>query len=711
MELAPSDLSKQELVAPLVLVVDDDPALRLVARHALEDAGFRVTEANDGDQVLRAAEESNPDIVLLDLVMPTLDGFTVCEQLRARPVFEHLPVLMITGLDDDESIDLAYERGATDFITKPINYNILVHRVRYMLRSQQNFAALRKSEARLTKAQRVARLGHWDWVVEADTFSASQEIEHIVGLDHEPIETYADFLGLIHPEDREQVQQNLAKCHSTEHAISIEHRLRLKDSTTRMVYQEVVSTYDATSQSMHISGVIQDLTERKQVEDRIYKIAHFDELTGLPNRRFLKRHLRFVVEQAKRLDRYIALLSVDIDRFNEIKHSLGHGASDTMLKAVAERIQDCLRASDCLTATDKQEALNEDTLARTEGDSFLVVLPELAKPEDAAIVANRINNHMAEPFKIAGLEAHLTVTMGITLFPENAEGPETLLKQADTALHQAKAHGPNNFQFFSESTNQQAHARLEMEHSLRYAIEREELELHYQPKVDLRDERTIGVEALLRWHHPQHGIVSPAHFIPIAEESGLIVPIGAWVLETACRQSKAWDLKGLPPFSVSVNLSGAQMRDSGLINAVETILKNTDLEPERLVLELTENMIMGDTETNLRIMRTLKSMGIRLSNDDFGTGYSSLSYLRRFPADELKVDRSMIKGIDTDEDAGALVDGIIKLAHSLRLRVVAEGAEKENQIKRLSDYNCDEVQGYWYSKPLPASVFTDWVTH
>ena len=434
---------------------------------------------------------------------------------------------MITGLDDDESINLAYKRGATDFITKPINYNTLVHRVRYMLRSQQHFTALRKSEDRLTKAQRVARLGYWDFLCQTNTFSASEEIEEFLGVNSGDIVSYSDFLSLIHPDDREQLQEHLFKCQQSEQAVSVEHRIRLKDSTTRVVYQEIVSTYDSATQSMHLSGIIRDLTEHKQVEDRIYKIAHFDELTGLPNRRFLKRHLRFVVEPVRRLDRFIALLSVDIDRFHQIKHSLSHGTSDVLLKDIAQRIQECLRVSNCLTSTGQQEDITEDTLARTDGDGFLVVLPELAKPADAAIVANRINTHMAKPFDVAGLEAHLTVTMGITLFPNNASGPDTLLKQAGMALHQIKAHGPNNFQFFSESTNKQAHARLEMEHSLRYAIAREEFELHYQPKVELRSQATTGVESLFHWHHPEHGVVSPAHFIPIAEESGLIVPIGA----------------------------------------------------------------------------------------------------------------------------------------------------------------------------------------
>ena len=643
--------------------------------------------------------------------MPELDGFSVCEELRKRPGSAHTPILMMTGLEDVESINHAYETGATDFITKPINYNILVHRVRYLLRAQQNVSALRNSEARLADAQRIARLGYWDWDTETERFTASEQVHEMFGLDQTALPTYEGFMSLVHPEDGERVEQNIDETRHGNRSMSMEHRLCLPDGEERIVHQELVADRDETNGRLQLRGIIQDVTERKKVEEQVFQIAHFDELTGLPNRRFLKRHLRFVVEQAKRYNRIIALLSIDIDRFNRINESLGHGAGDLLIKKVAERILGSLRASDCVTRpspTDPSE-MDHETLARIDGDQFLVLLPEVARPEDAAIVADRINSNMSESFLVSDSEVHLTVSTGITLFPENGEDEDTLLKHADAAMRQAKDEGRNNYQFFSGSTNEKARARLEMEDGLRRALERDELELHYQPKINLKAQAPAGMEALVRWQHPERGMVSPASFIPLAEESGLIVPIGEWVLRTACRQARAWELEGLASLRISVNLSVAQLQEKELLALVSEVLAETRLNPDRLVLELTESLIMSDTEVNIKVMDELKSLGVCLSIDDFGTGYSSLCYLRRFPADELKIDRSMINGIESDTDAGAIVDGIINLAHSLRLKVVAEGAEQESQIDRLCDFGCDEVQGFWYSKPLPRDAFGEWV--
>ena len=711
--------------APVVLIVDDDPSIRLVASGALENSGFTVEEAEDGLDAIEKVEHLAPDIVLLDVVMPGLDGFSVCEELRKRTGSTHTPVLMMTGLEDVDSINQAYEKGATDFITKPINYNILVYRVRYMLRAQQNVNALRNSEARLADAQRIARLGYWDWDPANDQFTASEQIHQMFDLDKTALPTYESFMSLVHAEDCEEVERNIEKTSHGNRSISMEHRICLPGGGERVVHQELVSDSDEVDGRPVLRGIIQDVTERKKVEEQVYQIAHFDELTGLPNRRFLQRHLRFVVEQAKRynriiallsidIDRFnriIALLSIDIDRFNRINESLGHGAGDLLIKKVAQRILRSLRASDCVgrPSIAAPNQMDQDTLARIDGDQFLVLLPEIARPEDAAIVADRINSNMSESFLVSDSEVHLTVSTGITLFPENGEDEDTLLKHADAAMRQAKDEGRNNYQFFSGSTNEKARARLEMEDGLRRALERNEFELHYQPKIDLAAHAPTGMEALVRWQHPERELVSPASFIPVAEESGLIVPIGEWVLRTACRQARTWELEGLAPLRVSVNLSAAQLREQRLVALVSEVLDETKLKPDHLILELTESLIMSDTEANLKVMDALKSLGVRLSIDDFGTGYSSLSYLRRFPADELKIDRSMINGIENDTDAGALVDGIINLAHSLRLKVVAEGAEEASQIDRLCDFGCDEVQGFWYSKPLACDAFGEWV--
>jgi diguanylate cyclase (GGDEF)-like protein len=438
------------------------------------------------------------------------------------------------------------------------------------------------------------------------------------------------------------------------------------------------------------------------VEERIRHLAYFDGLTELPNRHFFIENVAKALHHAKRHGRVLGVLSMDLDQFKRINDTLGHTTGDRLLQAVAGRLRDGIRAQDTLALSENEAALG---LARLGGDEFCILLTEISQFHDAARVARRILESLAEPFKLDDNELFVTTSIGIALFPSDGDTPEALIKNADAAMYYAKSQGRNNYQFYGKTMNSRALEKLAMESQLRKAIERSEFELHFQPKLDLRTGHISGAEALIRWRHPELGMVPPIDFIPLAEESGLIVPIGEWVLRAACDQNKLWQARGLPPIHVAVNVSSPHFRHSGLLPTVARILRETGLPPHCVEVEVTESMLMDDMETTLATLHKLKDMGLRLAIDDFGTGYSSLSYLKRFPLDALKVDRSFVKDTPAATDDAAITSAIIAMAHSLKLEVVAEGVETTAQLEFLKARGCEYAQGYLISRPLPADDF------
>jgi diguanylate cyclase (GGDEF)-like protein len=424
---------------------------------------------------------------------------------------------------------------------------------------------------------------------------------------------------------------------------------------------------------------------------RVEYLAYHDGLTGLPNRSMFSKLLSQRISEAHRYNRQLAVAFLDLDRFKQINDTLGHEAGDQLLREVATRLQGCVRDS--------------DTVARLGGDEFVVLLPELADGKYAATVAQKILAVIAKAFTLIGHEFRVTASIGISTFPQDGEDEQTLTKNADIAMYQAKAEGKNNFQFYSEKLNANSLERLTLESSLRHALERDEFRLHYQAKRDIRSGRIAGMEALLRWEHPDLGTVAPMQFIPIAEETGLIVPIGKWVLKTACLQSVAWQKEGLPPLGIAVNMTARQFSDEYLLHDIASILETTGMNPRLLELELTESLLIHDVENTLRILTGLKSLGIRIAVDDFGTGYSSLATLQRFPLDTVKIDRSFVGGlVGASEDTG-LADAIIAMGKSLSLTVVAQGVETKEQAEFLRLHACDELQGFYFNKPMPADKF------
>lgn len=434
-----------------------------------------------------------------------------------------------------------------------------------------------------------------------------------------------------------------------------------------------------------------DITEtRRLTQQMVYQATH-DALTQLPNLNLLRDRLKHAITRAQRAGYNLALLFVDLDHFKKINEAFGHTVGDTLLKAVVARLLDCGR--------------KQDTIARVGGDEFICVLEDLQQEDRAVDLANKILNVLKTPFQIGVHECFVTASIGICLFPKDGEDVEALLKNADTAMYRAKESGRGNIQFYARDMHVRILERLTMEQHLRHALERRELELFYQPQMDLRQNRIIGVEALLRWRHPQRGLVPPLDFIPLAEETGLIEAIGEWVLETACQQAKAWQQQGLPPLRMAVNMSPRQFLRSGMIDKVTRILRETGLEPQLLDLEITESLLMKDVEAGISTMRALKDIGVRLSIDDFGIGYSSLNYLKQFPIDQLKIDKSFLEEIATSRNDAAITLAMIAMAHSMRLTVIAEGVENETQLAFLRANRCDEIQGYHLSCPVPAHEF------
>jgi len=439
----------------------------------------------------------------------------------------------------------------------------------------------------------------------------------------------------------------------------------------------------------------EEVAERQQAESRVLHLANHDALTGLPNRRLLLDRLGQALAMAHREHHHAAVLFMDLDRFKTINDSLGHMMGDMLLQNVARRLQQTLREG--------------DTVSRLGGDEFVVVLPSLEHPKAAEKVALKLVEALAPPFDLGGQELRVSASIGISLFPEDGMDTETLLRNADSAMYHAKEMGRNNYQFFLEAMNVAAAERLRLENDLHRALERNEFELHYQPRISVASGRTCGIEALIRWRHPERGLVSPGQFIPVAEDTGLIVPIGEWVIEEACRQGASWCSAGLPQLPVAVNLSPRQFRQSSLMEAVARALRRHGWPSHLLELEITEGVLMQHTEDTLRTLEALNRLGVSLAIDDFGTGYSSLSYLKRFPVHYLKIDQSFVRDVTVDPEDAAIVGAIIGLAHSLGMTVVAEGVETAGQFDFIREAGCDEAQGFHFSRPMPAGELAAWL--
>lgn len=575
--------------AATVLVVDDDPGARLLMGSALEVAGFRVVTAADGKSAMSQFQAHPADCVVLDVVMPGMNGFDVCRALRALPGSRHVPILMQTSLDDMESVQRAYNAGATDFSSKGINPMLLAERVKFLVRAKQTQDQLRESEA------------------------------------------------------------------------------------------------------------------------RVRYLAYYDPLTGLPNRQRLLQILEQQVEWAAPRQRGLAVLMLDVDNFSRINDTQGQAVGDGLIKEIAHRLQHCLRDTQRTLLDDGALSDINDWVARTGGDEFALALPGIATTDSVQVVAQRVLLALARPFVFAEQEIPLSATMGVSMYPSDAATAEALIKNADAAMHHGKKEGHGRVEFFKKSISTRAAKHLSMEADLRKALERGEFALHYQPRLALEGMRVEAVEALIRWWHPQRGFVAPDEFIPLAEQSGLIVEIGDWVLREACAQARRWRDAGGPGWQVAVNVSGVQFRDGSLVQRVSRAIDAAGIEPRMIELEFTEGALIEYSAVVSKAVKSLKELGVATALDDFGTGYSSLSYLRHFPIDTLKIDRIFVRDIASKNGGNApLVDAIIAMAKSLGLSTVAEGVETEAQWHYLKSRQATQVQGFLFCRPLPIEDLERW---
>lgn len=689
---------------PVALVVDDDEAARLMTRIALEQAGFRVLEADDGVPALVILRSQQVDIVLLDVMMRTLDGFATCAALRALPDGDRIPVMMMTGLEDAASIEWAYEAGATDFEIKPLNFDVLVHRVRYLLRSARTANALRASETRLGQAQRLARLGHYDWNPRTGVLLCSPVAEEILGLASGAVVVdLAELLAGADPDDGPPARSLLADCFSRGGEFRSSHRLLLADRQPIHVQIEGASGHDEGTSEAILSGVIQDVSERQRLEGLAHQLTYFDPVTGLPNRATLGMELAqtLATEQGA-----LAVLSLDIANFSRLNDSFGREQGDQVLRTVAERIGQCVRRGERASYPARESRVSKDLLARTGGDEFYALLNGLRAPEDAAVVARRILDAIAMPLMIGTQEVVLSATVGISVFPMDGTSAENLIEHADAARRHAKAAGRGGFHFYTSGINHLAANRVSMENALRRALQLGQFELYYQPKLRLADRQMLGVEALIRWHHPVLGLVSPGEFIPLAEETGLIVPLGRWIVHQACADLAAWQKQGLAALSCAINVSPIQFETDGLLDLLQETVAAYGIAPERLEIELTESALIHDTARSIGLLNEFRGQGFAVWVDDFGTGYSSLSYLRQFPVTGLKIDQSFIRDMTFNDSDAAIVAAVIALSRSLNLEVVAEGIETVEQTAFLEPLGCDYGQGFLYGRPMPAASIT-----
>jgi diguanylate cyclase (GGDEF)-like protein len=584
-----NSIDSQTKTTASVLVVDDDPGARLLVGSALEVAGFRVTTAADGKSALSEFHAHPADCVVLDVVMPGMSGFDVCRALRALPGSRHVPILMQTSLDDMESVQSAYNAGATDFSSKGINPMLLAERVKFLVRAKQTQDQLRESEA------------------------------------------------------------------------------------------------------------------------RVRYLAYYDPLTALPNRQRLLQILEQQVMWAAPRQRGLAVLMLDVDNFSRINDTQGQAVGDSLLKEIAHRLQNCLRDTQRTLEDGTDTTDNNDWVARTGGDEFALALPGISTADSAQVVAHRVQLALARPFVFAQQEIPLSATIGVSLFPGDAPSAEALLKNADAAMHHAKKTGHGRLEFFKKSISTRAAKNLSMEADLRKALDRGEFTLNYQPRLAIESMRVEAVEALLRWWHPQRGFVPPDEFIPLAEQRGLIVEIGDWVLREACAQARRWRDAGAGVWQVAVNVSGVQFRDGSLVERVSRAIDAAGIEPRMIELEFTEGALIEYSSVVSKAVKSLKELGVATALDDFGTGYSSLSYLRHFPIDTLKIDRVFVRDIVAKGGANTpLVDAIIAMAKSLGLATVAEGVETEAQWQYLKSRQANQVQGFLFCRPLAIEDLQRW---
>ena len=693
-----------------ILVVDDDPVVLKSLKDLLAIRGFNPNTAIGGQEAICQLDQNDYDLVLLDLHMPYVSGHDVMDYINSSKI--DTSVIIVSGETSFEAAKNACTQGAYDFLRKPYATDELIITITNALKEKRLKKQNLFMQQQLSESERLHRYivntspdiiyildqdGHFTFI--------NERIESLLGFSKEEI-VGKHYSFLVHHDDIEQAKYVFNERRiGTRAAKNIELRLKCKDdgksrhfnNRTLPIELSAMGMYTGDSQSSSsytgTYGVARDVTERKIAEETINFQAYHDLLTKLPNRALLRDRLSLAISQAKREDEKLAVMFLDLDRFKNINDSLGHMIGDELLQMVSMRLKECIRAA--------------DTLARFGGDEFTLMLPKLHNGrEDASKLAEKITNTLKQPFIVDGHELYVSASIGIALYPQDGTNIETLIKHADVAMYHVKGQGKNGYQFYSNEMNVPYMEKLSLDTGIHRALDNNEFSMVYQPQVNLRTGEIVGVEALLRWEHPEHGAISPSEFIPFAEESGLIIDIGYWVVKTACAELSRWRTAGLPEIRMSINISARQLMEDNIVKNIINIMKDYDVPGSCIELEITENAIMDDMDSIIRKLQELSSHDITIAIDDFGPGYSSLSYLHKLPIHTLKIDRTFLKESRINKGDNTIINTIVAMAKGLSLNVIAEGVESQAQLEYLREIDCSEAQGFLFGKPLPSEVIS-----
>ena len=699
-------ISQADIYAAKILIVDDQEVNLRLLKHLLGSGGYTaISSTLDARTVAGLHQRHQFDLIILDLVMPGMSGYAVMDALRPLELEGYLPVLVIAA-DPDAKL-AALEAGARDFISKPFDALEVLTRIRNMLEVRLLHRAARHYNTLLerTVGQRTAELQRFRGAMDAATdaiflvdvlgmtlVDVNDGACRLLGYARAELLALAPGTLLPSPPAPPLAALQGGAAHLATEVMECE--LLRRDLSLVPVelgwhwYAQAPVAGTPGTGGLLLIAVARDISERRQAQERLKHLAHYDGLTGLPNRSLFYQTLAQAVELAQEKSWRIVVLFIALDRFKSINDTLGAALGDELLRQFSNRLVECVRL--------------RDTVGRLGNDEFALILSMSRNQQEAVAVANQVREALRAPFDLRGHAATLTASIGIAMYPDDATDPETLIKYANTAMGGAKQAGRDGYRFFTAGMNVQVLARLDLELALRHALEHEQVILYYQPKVDLRTGRISGVEALLRWRRPGYGLVAPAEFVPVLEDTGLIVRVGSWVIQAACRQIAEWRDSEVGPVRVAVNVSSRQFAEGDLEGEVTRALAQYGVAPELLELELTETALMSNAERTIVVLGKLKKIGVKVAIDDFGTGYSSLAYLQRFPIDKLKIDIAFVRNITSNPNDAAIALAIVSMAHSLKLSVVAEGVESRPQLEYLRRNRCDEIQGFYFSRALPA---------
>ncbi|MFK7829591.1 MAG: EAL domain-containing protein [Congregibacter sp.] len=689
-----SVLYNHELLQPVdpgpakqrILIADDDPAVRLMLRESLLANGYAVEVCKNGVDAYRCAKRQQPDIMLLDALMPEMDGFELCQRINEDPVLCSIPVMMITGLDDLSAINRAFSAGASSFTPKPIKLPLLLENLRFILRANSDAAGLRQTKAQLEAAQRLARIGYWQWRLESAEFHCSEQLEAILG--YAPGSIGNDekrYLDIVRDEDRAAVVAAFKTATASGEGDSLEYRVRTASGHEILVRQETEAKPDANGNNT-VFGAVQDISVQRAAEDKIRKLAYYDPLTALASRSYFMQKMNETIKSTHRRGGAFTVFMMDLDGFKDVNDSLGHDVGDQLLKVVADRLREAFR--------------DTDFISRLGGDEFCAVIDGFDDSLQDAQIAERCLELVDQPVNLGMKVVRPRISIGIAQFPGDGEDAQTLLKAADSAMYSAKRQGKHRFEYYDASMTVQAENRLALVGELRSALLNNELLLHYQPLIELGTGRVTSLEALVRWQHPERGLLPPVDFLEEMERTGMIGELGRWVLRAACEQARIWrDEFG--PIEISVNISPSHFLESGTVESFQGIVSTAGVPADAVVLEVTESIFQAG-KTVLQTFAKLRELGFKIAMDDFGTGFSSFELLQKLPVDHLKIDHTFIQNLEQQPRDSIMLGGIANVARALGLRVVAEGVEEFGQLKILESLGCDQVQGFYFSPAVPS---------